>query len=556
MTAAILLICGCGTSSTLNGINSQKQDIPQSELKSQLKGNQDHVTSENILADAKALSAYQAAKRSNSIAAYQDFIKIFPDSKFVSDATSRSEELHFTLAKEMNTILGYFEFLKQYPRTTYRSDIMQRISKISWEDAREKPSLFLFSELLDDYPDSEEVKYVRSAIEELVVREIFEQNSIFANQEFLDRFPNSSLKNGVNDRIEKLAFQRSVDSNSILALLEFLRLYPDSQYSNVVREQLEKKHFEMAMNTKSLSLLIEHQQKYPKSRHQFFVALQIESLSHKPTLKGIPVASHGHAESQIQRPDSEIAEQVGFAGRAVLANWYNRTWRASIGFEDRNLPPEQPGSPKGKTPSIPELEQQASEHPEVLEVLIRLAEALIARNKSESGDSDRAIGICQKILKHYPNHMVARYGLAVAYYQTNELDKSLREVDFLIAKSPILFDYLVLRGKIRIKLEHYSSALKDIEKAISVYNRDFEPFFLKGKIYCQHGDSPATAIENLTHALTFNPEQPEKLELMFLRATQYLVIGKPYLAKSDLGYIVRVAPDSRWAKMAALSLAE
>ena len=148
LTAAIFLICGCATCPTSPGINRQKQDIPQSELKSQLKVNQDHAPSEDISAGAKALSAYQAAKNSNSIAAYQEFVRLFPDSKFVSDALSRSEKLHFTLAKEMNTILGYFQFLKQYPRTTYRSDIMQRISKISWENARENPSLFLFGELL------------------------------------------------------------------------------------------------------------------------------------------------------------------------------------------------------------------------------------------------------------------------------------------------------------------------------------------------------------------------------------------------------------------------
>ncbi len=85
-----------------------------------------------LLGCASEEGEYEKAKQSNTVQAYEDFIKKFPDGKHKSSALERIEELEFEGAKLENTTAGYKRFLAKYLESKLGTQARDGLDRLVW----------------------------------------------------------------------------------------------------------------------------------------------------------------------------------------------------------------------------------------------------------------------------------------------------------------------------------------------------------------------------------------------------------------------------------------
>jgi hypothetical protein len=69
----------------------------------------------------------------NTIAAYENFLKRYPEGTLADEARSRIEKLYFEHARAEDTISSYEDFLKRYPEGVFAAEATSRRERLSRE---------------------------------------------------------------------------------------------------------------------------------------------------------------------------------------------------------------------------------------------------------------------------------------------------------------------------------------------------------------------------------------------------------------------------------------
>ncbi len=86
----------------------------------------------------KDLLAWKAAKATNTITAYQDYLKRYPNAEFQEQAQAairaieqdlaiRKDDLAYQVAQEKNTVEGYQKYLKDYPEGRHKTEAAEKV---------------------------------------------------------------------------------------------------------------------------------------------------------------------------------------------------------------------------------------------------------------------------------------------------------------------------------------------------------------------------------------------------------------------------------------------
>jgi len=92
--------------------------------------------------------AFRKARQANTPAAYYEFIKAFPDGRFVQEAKKRLAELErgeedseaYQAARRQNTVAAYEAYLKAFPNGAYAAEVQQRLAQLRKEAAQAQAS--------------------------------------------------------------------------------------------------------------------------------------------------------------------------------------------------------------------------------------------------------------------------------------------------------------------------------------------------------------------------------------------------------------------------------
>lgn len=86
---------------------------------------------QNTIVTYRNSLAYLEAQQLNTVAAYQDFISLYPDASEAPLAMKRRDKLAYDDAVRRNSADAFMEFLKNYPNSEYVADIQQKyVNKI------------------------------------------------------------------------------------------------------------------------------------------------------------------------------------------------------------------------------------------------------------------------------------------------------------------------------------------------------------------------------------------------------------------------------------------
>jgi outer membrane protein assembly factor BamD (BamD/ComL family) len=139
----------------------------------------------------------------NSITAYEDYLKLYPQGKFADEAKSRIETIYFEKAEATNTISAYEDFLKRYSEGQLADEARSNIEAIYFDQAKSV-------------------------------------NSVEAYEDFLNRYSEGQFADRAHSKIEALLFDQAKSVNSVEAYEDFLEKYPDGKFTDQARQMLEK----------------------------------------------------------------------------------------------------------------------------------------------------------------------------------------------------------------------------------------------------------------------------------------------------------------------------
>jgi len=110
---------------------------------------------------------WEKAETANTITAYEEFLKLYPEGEFVDKAHSRIESIYFDEASAANTIASYEDFLKLYPEGEFADSAHSQIEAIYFDQAKAANSIEAYKDFLERYPKGEFADSVRLLLEKI-----------------------------------------------------------------------------------------------------------------------------------------------------------------------------------------------------------------------------------------------------------------------------------------------------------------------------------------------------------------------------------------------------
>lgn len=165
------------------------------------------VTVAFVAACATMQSRWDAIKSADTITAYEDFLKEYPEGALADQARVRRNELYeerdWKDAEANNTIAAYEDFMKNYPRGRHKNDIYARLEMLSLPKVNDLS--FVSTEKLPKwYQQGVFMDEALLTLEKLSFGQAQAEDTISAYGGYLNRYPYGVFADEARLRREKL----------------------------------------------------------------------------------------------------------------------------------------------------------------------------------------------------------------------------------------------------------------------------------------------------------------------------------------------------------------
>ena len=133
-------------------------------------------------------SSWEATRRLDSVAAYNQFIRDHPDSQYIDDAQERMAFLRVTTYK---TLEIFEEFQRRYPKSRFMAELLVVVEPLFFEDARAVNSPQAYREFLRAYPNGAFTAKARGNL--AYVEEVQVSPTPAVLEQFLAQYPESDF---------------------------------------------------------------------------------------------------------------------------------------------------------------------------------------------------------------------------------------------------------------------------------------------------------------------------------------------------------------------------
>jgi hypothetical protein len=147
-------------------------------------------------------SSWEGTQRTNTVAAYNRFLRDNPDSQHARDA---EERLAFLRAMTHHTIEGYDQFVEAYPHSALTAELKAALEPQFFERARTANTAAAYQQFLADYPGGELARRAKGNL--AYVEATASEPSVAMMREFLRQHPESDFAADAQRSIDIVAFK-------------------------------------------------------------------------------------------------------------------------------------------------------------------------------------------------------------------------------------------------------------------------------------------------------------------------------------------------------------
>jgi outer membrane protein assembly factor BamD (BamD/ComL family) len=180
---------------------------------------------------------WKNVQEEDTIEAYEEILRRYPDAEFAPQAHARLESLYFKKANEINSIESYQEFLERYQEGSLADEARM---KLKWLQTEQANTIEAYEEFLRLFPKGEQAEEARTRLKLLYFQEAKAKDTIESWESFLVRYSERGLADSARARVEQLHLEKAKVTNTIEAFEEFLKLYPEGKNAEEAQRCLEE----------------------------------------------------------------------------------------------------------------------------------------------------------------------------------------------------------------------------------------------------------------------------------------------------------------------------
>jgi len=188
-------------------------------------------------------SSWEATKSADTITAYEDFLKNYPEGDLADQARVRQNELYeesdWKDAEAKNTVTAYQDFVKKHPHGRHKNSADARLEMLSLSKATDLP-LVNAEKILERYRQGVFMDEALLTLEKLSFQQAITGNTISAYENFLKQYPAGALADDARRRMEKLSFEKAQAEDTVAAYGGYLKRYPHGIFADEARLRQEK----------------------------------------------------------------------------------------------------------------------------------------------------------------------------------------------------------------------------------------------------------------------------------------------------------------------------
>jgi len=224
-------------------------DANNKEAKDLLNQCNQRVEQQRQAREKAELDAFTRAKNDGGKVALSDFIRSYPNSKYVSDARAMIEDydLWFT-AQQTNTIAAYKNYLQQSANQSYAEEATKRIADMEaeneWQRVRSSNNVNDLQRFVTNYPQSQHIQEANAKIHEMKGEQFFNAGNLSqAYSEFTlagGRYALSYSNQQRYDKAKDYQDYYSLNKYDESAMQNFLASHPTSEYRTEVMNNIAR----------------------------------------------------------------------------------------------------------------------------------------------------------------------------------------------------------------------------------------------------------------------------------------------------------------------------
>ena len=155
-----------------------------------------HKLAKNYVLHEKTL--FEQASQQNTIQAYDQYLRTYPNGKYVTDVEGKRESLWIEKAAQQHTIESYEQYIQEYPKGIYLTEALQLIESLYFKKAKESNTVEAYDAYLEKYPTGEFTTKAQQRREEKVFANIKKNNTLQGYRDYLQAYPRGQYQKEVD----------------------------------------------------------------------------------------------------------------------------------------------------------------------------------------------------------------------------------------------------------------------------------------------------------------------------------------------------------------------
>lgn len=247
-------------------------------------------------------SDYEAAKASNSVEKYSQFLIDHKDSVYEDEVKGLRENALVSLIKqkvrenETDSVYALSRiidsYFAEYPIGRHANEINRFRDETWFRKAQQAASPDAYQAYVIEYPQGIFIKEAREAREKLVYQEAIASNDPDKLDAYLTEYPRGIFVSDIKTVREKVWFERAKNQNRQSGYETFLLEYPTGVYSQSAKELFEQLLYQQALEQKSPELLQTYLFKFPNGRFAAEISAAQETILFEQVTKEHSVQSY------------------------------------------------------------------------------------------------------------------------------------------------------------------------------------------------------------------------------------------------------------------------
>lgn len=177
---------------------------------------------------------YAHIKRTADIETVERFLVDCPDSRYYLNVLDIKYDLEFRRVKEINTIAAYNEYLELYPYAQQSKQVAKLRDNLAFEGAQRTATIAAYTTFIETYPESERLQEAKDARSEIAFNQAAAKNTVEAYSNFLQEYPASVLAAEAQKRRSDIAYNEAIASNTVESFTKFLKDFSRTNYGREI----------------------------------------------------------------------------------------------------------------------------------------------------------------------------------------------------------------------------------------------------------------------------------------------------------------------------------